>query len=351
MAQKEIKRRPGTERGDTRSERRSTEVAVAPPDARSARSDARSIPRAVGQELTTANKILVAAAEIDEERETFTAERLDRGRMEALSRIVRSDGVPRAVPGLEPSAFEADGKCRAVRPRVARAGQHQDLQDDLGRAEARVVVPNADRCVGRPTTHQWSLRAFRTSSRARRSRLRQFGGRFPAAAVSAKPERSAAFTSEPRVRTREAPPSVAAAPAAAATRAPEPRSITRGITTGRRDVRVRRHVGVAAIGHVGRQPEVHTRRAGHVWRCVRVLGDHTRAQSCAATPAPQRDRSRAASRRVADQSAAAPIRINDRLEVTLTSVIGLPGLHKMLTQKYHRELENSRGRPSTEDES
>ena len=43
----------------------------------------------------------------------------------------------------------------------------------------------------------------------------------------------------------------------------------------------------------------------------------------------------------------AGIKVHDRLEVTLTNVIGLQGLHKMLTQKYHRELDGIRGRGVT----
>ena len=40
----------------------------------------------------------------------------------------------------------------------------------------------------------------------------------------------------------------------------------------------------------------------------------------------------------------APIRVHDRLEITMTTVIGLQGLHRMLAQRYHRELEGIRGK-------
>jgi hypothetical protein len=44
------------------------------------------------------------------------------------------------------------------------------------------------------------------------------------------------------------------------------------------------------------------------------------------------------------QALGAPIKIHERLEVTLTTVVGLQGLHRMLMQKYHRELDAIRTR-------
>jgi hypothetical protein len=50
------------------------------------------------------------------------------------------------------------------------------------------------------------------------------------------------------------------------------------------------------------------------------------------------------------QSTGQVLRVNDKLELTLTTVIGLQGLHRMLTQKYHRELDAIRARSGAEDE-
>ncbi|MEI8257495.1 MAG: hypothetical protein WCJ30_17615 [Deltaproteobacteria bacterium] len=49
------------------------------------------------------------------------------------------------------------------------------------------------------------------------------------------------------------------------------------------------------------------------------------------------------------EQTSASIRVNDRLEVTMTTVVGLEGLHRMLAQRYHRELENIRGRATSHD--
>src|SRR5262249_34900963 len=82
MGQKETKRRSTPERDrDGRGERRLHAAESAAPTApRGPRNDAVSPTGTKGrgptQELTTANKIMVAAARLDEERETFTAEDL-----------------------------------------------------------------------------------------------------------------------------------------------------------------------------------------------------------------------------------------------------------------------------------
>jgi hypothetical protein len=43
----------------------------------------------------------------------------------------------------------------------------------------------------------------------------------------------------------------------------------------------------------------------------------------------------------------APVRANDRFEVTLTTVVGLQGLHRMLMQRYQRELDVIRAREAS----
>jgi hypothetical protein len=44
------------------------------------------------------------------------------------------------------------------------------------------------------------------------------------------------------------------------------------------------------------------------------------------------------------QATQAGIRVTDRADVTLSTVIGLQALHRTMLQKYHRELESIRGR-------
>jgi hypothetical protein len=294
----------------------------------------------MGQELTTANKILVAASHLAEENDTFTAEDLivrawtdfpesfgltgyrdrypDSNRV--LSKLMGSVGLCsrgwleqvstklyRITPGgrkfaaalgeAAPSNDDAPSRrAKAPRALAAREAVSTKSEPPPARTKPRLVEPEAP---ARPSAKPAAVAAKATSA---------------AAAPPPKPARAEAE-----------PPAKLLAPAVS------PGNFE-GLGT------LRRLVTSAAHQKFSRGAMVTFADACAFWAITPSIH--------AAQLAPRLIEVEALLKRAeqAIQAAGAGLKLDDRTEVTLMAVIGLQGMHKMLKQKYQRELDQIRAR-------
>ncbi len=320
----------------------------------------------MGQELTTANKILVTAAQMAETQETFTAEDL-----------------------------------------IVHAWQH--FPESFGLSGYREQYPDSNRVLSklmgsvglcsRGWLEQVSTKTYRMTAAGRKlaTALRSNGDAAAIAdarAAVVTPARSEpratekAETSKPRVRqpdeSRAAPavksverpaaaaPRVAASGAIAPTSAKTPERPAAPVAAVRAAVTPARPAPAAPVvpTKAGAATSASTFEGLHVLQRLATSvaiqkfsrgGLVTFQDACqfwAITPSiqpahlqPRLNEIEALLKRAEQlvQQTNASIRVNDRLEITMTTVVGLQGVHRMLAQRYHRELENIRGRAASHD--
>jgi hypothetical protein len=312
----------------------------------------------MGAELTTANKILVAASHLAEESETFTAEDLivrawkdypesfglsgyrenypDSNRV--LSKLMGSVGLCsrgwleqvstklyRITPGGRKFAQalldntpsnDTDAQPTRVRTRTARAAAQREVstvRDEESAPPARAAARTA-----RTTEESPEPRRPTTPPRAPER----------VSTVAPKPVRAP----EPVARPSAPPARPAPVPAPAATSSSVPASKFDGMAT------LQRLVTSVANQKFSRGAMVTFADACAYWAINASVNSGQLASRLIEVEALLKRAEGAI------QSSGAPIRVNDRVDVTLTTVIGLQGLHRMLKQKYQRELDHIRAR-------
>jgi hypothetical protein len=335
----------------------------------------------MGQELTTANKILVSASHIAETQETFTAEDLivrawqqfpesfglsgyrekfpDSNRV--LSKLMGSVGLCSRgwLEQVSTKTYRMTPAGRKLAAALRSNGDANAIADAMDkprpappraeREEKPVRVEKAERVVERAAPVEVAKPRVREPEEIRPTPAKTIER--PAAAAA----RSVVPTPAP---ARPAPAAVAAVAAATAPASPaSPRlpsaPVRSGPILGGRNV-----PGASNFEGLHVLQRLATSVASQKFSRGGLVTFQDACQFWAITPAihpthlqPRLTEIENLLKRAEQfvQQTAQPIRVHDRLEITMTLVIGLQGLHRMLVQRYHRELENIRGKATSND--
>jgi hypothetical protein len=333
----------------------------------------------MGQELTTANKILVAASQIAETQETFTAEDLivrawqqfpesfglsgyrekfpDSNRV--LSKLMGSVGLCsrgwleqvstktyRMTPAGRKlaSALRSNGDAAAIaeamdRPRAAAPARAERVEKT-----ERVERPVAPAPVEAAKPRVRDAEEIRSAAKTAERPAAIAAAPATASAQAARVAPAAAIPAPAATPARPAPAPVRAAPAPVAARAATPSAI-RGAAPGASNFE-----GLHILQRLA------TSIASQKFSRGGLVTFQDACQFWAITPAihpthlqPRLGEIEALLKRAEKfiQETGVSIRVHDRLEITMTTVIGLQGLHRMLAQRYHKELEGIRGKASS----
>jgi len=294
----------------------------------------------MGHELTTANKILVAAMQMGETQETFTAEDLIVRVWQQYPESFGLSGYRERYPDSNRVLSKLMGSVGLCsRGWLEQVSTKTYRMTPAGRKLATALRTNGNQATQALASERRAARAEASvsasapdESRATRSSrpLSPVAPARTATQPSVPPRAPAARVSQPAVRAPV--PTVAARPSSA----PTASSDFQGLPS------LQRLATSVANQKFARGSIVSFQDACQFWSISQALP----AAQVQTRLTELEQLLKRAEQYI--QRTGVSIRVHDRLEVTLTTVVGLQGLNSMLTQRFRRELESLRGKSSRE---
>lgn len=362
MARKESKQRSSTEgvrvsRGKERPAEKQSRSAEARKVRASPSRSVRSKARDMSSELTTVKKILVAAAQLDEERETFTAEDLIVRAWQQFPESFGLNGYRDAHPDSNRVLSKLMGSVGLCsRGWLEQVGVKTYRLTPMGR---KIVMSLRGESSGAGESQAGAATSDTKSEEKQPKPKVSKVDKSPSGEKVQTPEKgdksdksaskSTTATVHPASGANEAGSSATSAAAdtsvAAPTKPQEPPAA--GTEVKRVPPELPKFEGIHALARLA------TSVASQKFSRGGLVTFLDACQFWAITPAihpahlePRlREIEKLLERAEAHIKATGQaLRVDDRLELTLTTVVGLQGLHRMLLQRYHRELDAIRAR-------